>query len=214
MFFFNKQKQVETQLDEYCRSISICMSKFKAAMDYLCMEGEKSAGQKFYLEVHQSESQADDIRRDIEVLMYSKSLFPESRGDILGLIETMDKVPNQAETVVKMMEEQQIHIPSEFCQALRNLVDLCCKCVDAMLASVGKIFTDFTNSTVIVGKIDELESEADHIESQLMHSIFTSDLGGFEKTLLRDFIKHISQVSDRAENVGDRIRIMVAKRCL
>ena len=40
--------------------------------------------------------------------MYSKALFPESRGDILGLLEAMDKVPNQAEKALLVMLTQYI----------------------------------------------------------------------------------------------------------
>ena len=46
------------------------------------------------------------MRREIEVMMYSKALFPESRGDILTLLETIDRVPNQAEAVVRMLLNQ------------------------------------------------------------------------------------------------------------
>ena len=37
-------------------------------------------------------------------------------------------------------------------------------------------------------------------------------MDGFDKILLRDTVKSIAQISDRAENVGDRIRIIAAKR--
>jgi uncharacterized protein Yka (UPF0111/DUF47 family) len=33
-----------------------------------------------------------------------------------------------------------------------------------------------------------------------------------QKILLRDLTQHLSAIADRAETVGDRIRIMVAKR--
>ena len=41
-----------------------------------------------------------------------------------------------------------------------------------------------------------------------------SDMEGIDKILLRDLIGRLAGISDRAENVGDRIRIMVAKRSI
>jgi predicted phosphate transport protein (TIGR00153 family) len=83
-----------------------------------------------------------------------------------------------------------------------------------MIDGVSRLFTDFTNATVAVGKIDELESEADLAENMLIEHIFSSDMDGFNKILLRDLVQHIAAISDRAENVGDRIRLIVAKRSI
>ena len=144
--------------------------------------------------------------------MYTKALFPESRGDVLGLLETMDKVPNEAEAASRMVLNQHIVIPGFLRPNILQLVNTCHRCVQAMIESATKLFSEFTNATVAIGKIDELESEADFIESDLIEQIFSSDMDGAEKLLLRDLVKHIAEVSDRAENVGDRIRIIVAKR--
>ncbi len=145
-------------------------------------------------------------------MMYTKALFPESRGDILGLLETMDKVPNEAEAAARMLLNQHIQIPQWLRPGVLQLVEVCCRCVDALVDGVNKLFVEYTSATVLVGKVEELESEADHIESSLIERIFSSDMDGTEKILLRDLIQHIAEVSDRAENVADRIRIMVAKR--
>ena len=59
---------------------------------------------------------------------------------------------------------------------------------------------------------DELESEADHIESELKERIFASDLEGLDKILLRDLVGRFANICDRAEDVADRVRIIVAKR--
>ena len=85
---------------------------------------------------------------------------------------------------------------------------------EAMGIAAVILVSDYTTATVAIGNIDELESEADKIEADLIEKIFSSDMDGFEKIMLRDFIKRIAQISDRAENVGDRIRIIVAKRSI
>ena len=212
MMFLSRQKKTESQLNEYRNTVALCLEKFQDTFKRYCQDGDPAHLQTDYNELHHYESVADDIRREIEVIMYSKALFPESRGDILGMLEAMDKIPNQAEKAVQVMLTQHITIPEAFGPGVLQLVDICRRCVNALLDSSAKLFSDFTNAAVIIGKIDELESEADHVEADLTSRIFSSDMSGFDKLLLRDIVKDIAAVSDRAENAGDCIRIIVAKR--
>ena len=212
MLFQTKQKQVESQLSVYCKEVLACLDLFHKTLQHYRDNPDRDALRTNVHQVHAAESRADDIRRDIEVLMYSKALFPESRGDILGLLETMDRVPNQAESSVRLILNQHVEVPKAYWSKIMHLADVCRRTVDAMIGSVEKLFTDFTNAAVAVGKIDELESEGDGIEAELIDQAFSDDLDSLHKILLRDLAQHIAQISDRAEDVGDRIRIIVAKR--
>jgi len=212
MLFENKEKKVEAQLREYCEKVALCLDGFRRTVNEYCQTQDRSRLQVNFEIVRGAESMADDIRREIEDVMYTKALFPESRGDILGLLETADRVPNEAEAAARMILNQHVVIPNWLCPGVTQLVEICHRCVCAMLECVGKLFSEFTTAAVAVGKIDELESEADHIEAELIKQVFSSDMDGMEKILLRDLVKHIAELSDRAENVGDRIRIIVAKR--
>jgi predicted phosphate transport protein (TIGR00153 family) len=212
MLFVSKQKKVEVSLDEYCQKVSECVQYYEKAIKDYVQTSDRSHLSQNYTEVDRLESAADDKRRQLEVMMYSKSLFPESRGDILGLLETMDKVPNQSETAIGMLYNQHVYIPPEFGDDLVKLADLCRRCVEAMLESVSKLFVNFTSATLIVGKVNELESEADDIEQSIIERAFANNMDGFAKIMLRDLVKQVASVSDRAENVADRISIIVAKR--
>jgi len=214
MLFSNKQKEIQSQISEYCASVIKCMDTFQDAIKLYCDNSDRKAAKNSFAEVHKAESKADDIRREIEVLMYSKSLFPESRGDIMGLLETMDRVPNQAESSIRMIWNQYVIIPEQHIDEVLNLVDVCCRATYAMVDSAEKLFSDFTNAAVAVGKIDELESEGDRIEASLIEKIFSEKPDSVSTIVFRDFIKCVVQISDRAENVGDRIRIIVAKRAI
>ena len=214
MIFVNKQKKIESQITQYNQQVATCMDIFKEALRQYCENPDREAIKGEFDKVHKAESLADDIRQDIGVMMYSKSMFPESRGEVLGLLENMDKVPNQAEAVVHMIWNQRISIPEELHSEILGLVEVCCRCVGAMLEAADKLFTNFTNATVAIGKIDELESEADRIEALIIGRIFTSEMDAHDTILVRDLVKNISAISDKAENTGDRMRITVAKRSI
>jgi predicted phosphate transport protein (TIGR00153 family) len=212
MLFISKQKKIETYLDDYCEQVSKCVENYEMAVINYIETSDREQLLINYTEVDRLESAADEKRRQMEVMMYSKSLFPESRGDILGLLETIDKVPNQSETAVGMMYNQHVKIDEQFGDDFIKLASLCRRCVESMLDCVAELFTNFASAARKVGIVDELESQADAVEQAIIQRAFGSDMDGFEKILIRDLAKHIASVSDRAENVADRINIIVAKR--
>jgi predicted phosphate transport protein (TIGR00153 family) len=212
MLFLRRQQRIQGDLNEYNGQVIACMEVFQEAFHALCAGADRKAMAEFYRRIHEAEGAADDTRRDIEVQMYARALFPESRGDILGLLESMDRVPNHAESAVRMVINQHITIPSEFCSEVTQLVDTTARCAREMVEGADRLFTSFLSATVSVGRVDELESEADQLEEQIIDLIFSGDLDALQKILLRDLVDHIGGVSDRAESVADRIRIIVAKR--
>jgi uncharacterized protein len=215
MFFKRRQHELEGRLTDYREKAALCVTRFYESLLRYLESGDLDQLREDVGHIHKAESQADDLRRDIEVMMYSKALFPESRGDVLGLLEAMDEVPNQAETCIRTIVNQYIEIPEMLHRDLRRLVDTCTECVDAMLEATTKLFTDFANAAMTIGKIDALESEADGIEGEILQKIFANEqLRDLDKGLLRDLTRSISHIADRAEAVGDRVRIIVAKRVM
>ena len=212
MIFASKQKKIESLFAEYCNTVSNCMKTFEKSFHIHCEDSDRETAHKNYREVHHFESLADDIIKEIEVMMFSKSLFPESRSDVLKLIELMDKVPNAGEHAVQQLVIQHISIPGEYTTEILELVRLCHRCVDAMLVSARKLFTDYTNATVAIGKVDELETEADDVEANIIERIFSSEMDGFDKIILKNLIVALGAICDRAENAANHILIMVAKR--
>jgi predicted phosphate transport protein (TIGR00153 family) len=214
MFFRSRQKEVESKIAEYLEQASVCMDKANKAVGDYCRSSDHDALHLAYNEIHGAESLADDLRTDIEVMLFSEALFPESRGSILELLEKLDGLPNHAESTARMLLHQHIPIPGEYAPAILELFEVSCRAADTLFKTVKQLFSDFNSATVGVGKVDQLESEADAMEANLIERVFSSDLDGFKKLMLRDFIRHISQIADRAEIVGNLIRIIVATRSI
>ena len=106
MLFKNKQKILEKQLFSYGEKAALCIQEFQRTFQAYAETHDFKALQEDVERVHKAESEADDIRREVEDMMYTRALFPESRGDILGLLEALDSVPNQAEKVVRAIVNQ------------------------------------------------------------------------------------------------------------
>jgi len=66
------------------------------------LKGGISGDFHFLIEqTHKVESRADDLRDATNELMYSRALIPESREDIMALLEKVDEISDQADRVSK-----------------------------------------------------------------------------------------------------------------
>lgn len=211
---FKAQRLVEEKIGNYCEMALRCVKEgIKVLIE--CMDNKNcEEWRNMVYEVHKAESSADDLRREIEYILFSRSLFPESRGDILGLLEKLDRIPNQIQSSVKMVLEQRIYIPNFVKEELEQIATTTEKCVNITLKSVNMLFSDFKSSLEMLGEIDAYESEVDRFQSKAIEKIFSSDLEPLQKILLRDLINEISFVTNYAEEAGDFMRIIVVKRMI
>ena len=210
--FGRKQKIVEKLLLEYFERVESCLTSFSECVGAAIKQEPAAIIEEHSAKIHQAESMADNTRREIEMLMYGKSLFPESRGDILGLLEAADSVPNAAESVCRRLIYQKLVIPPELGTDIRRLVDESVNCGMEMLRAFRILFEDYNSALHVADRVNDLESRADEAEYTLLEKIFQSDRDLAEKILFRDFISRIGDMADRAENASDRIRIVAAKR--
>lgn len=208
--FFRTEKRVREQIFEYFDRVDDCMEQFARGMLYHLEDGDD--GQRDEGRTHELESRADDLRRDIEMTLYGKALLPESRGDLLGLLEAIDRVPNAAETALNIIETERIVIPDEFRADFRKLLEVNIEAYRLMRKTVDALFDNPKQTLYVVKEVDIKESTSDRIERSLIMKIFDSDLDKADKILLKDLVVAMGNISDRAENAADRMAILAIKR--
>ena len=97
----------------------------------------------------------------------------------------------------------------------KKLTSIVVEAVEAIVRSSRAFFKDLASVADHIHKVPYWESQSDKIASKLQQTIFMQE--GFslsEKLQLRDFVKHIDKIADRAEDVSDKLRIYVIKRSL
>jgi len=212
-FFWKKENSIEKMLSRYFERCDTCFQMSEKALGVFFETGQGEAFEAAIQKAHEAESAADDLRREIELTLYGKALLPDSRGDLLGLLEAFDRLPNMVETALYALRCQRIELPGDLVAPYKRLVEvnlqsyyLCRRAVDALLSNP-KVTLHATK------EVDEKESESDRIERDIICQIFDDpkiDTG--RKLLLKDLILLIGGISDRAEAVADRIGIVAIKR--
>jgi len=213
--FTAKQRRIQGLMQSYIDTWMNCIRTYRDAWEIYLVEG---ANDNFAYKVdatHKKESEADDARRKLEHELYSKALLPESRGDILGVVESVDKLAGLAENVLYEIHLQEMEIPKELIPNFNKMVDLSCLCCEQVKHAVLAVFVHQKKGDDLkecIGKIDELESESDHVERRLVRSIFKLEMRPGNKVIYKDLVRELAKITDNAERVGDRLNIIRVKR--
>ncbi|MBW1871968.1 MAG: DUF47 family protein, partial [Deltaproteobacteria bacterium] len=101
LFGGKKERQIEELFKHHIDKVGeVVDSMYKAAQDYCtdCAEFKQRAS-----EVLHGESEADDMRREIEQRLYEGAFMPIQRGDYAAMVEKVDKIANQCEAVAEFL---------------------------------------------------------------------------------------------------------------
>jgi len=203
LHLFRRTKQLEQQIDSFFDKLSESSVVYRLAVRLYLREGPNDEFQTRLERINALESEADALRRDIEKQLYSNTLIPDSRGDVLGLIETVDQLLSQFEGSLWAFSIEKPQIPEDFLEDYRKLTNMVVKAVDE-LALGGRAF--------FRSPYDVPAYNHKAISTKLKKAIFSSDLDLAKKLHLREFVEHIDNIADLAEDVADRLAIYAIKR--
>jgi len=210
---FRTTKELESQIDEYLDSVSQGALVFKqGVMNYL--DNDKDNLNEHIKNIGQLESRADELRRAIENRLYTHTLIPEHRGDVLGILESTDDVIDTMKETLNQFDIECPYIPEELNKNYFELTDMSVSASEALVQAARAFFRDVNAVKDHLHKVYFYEKEADRIGDKLKRKVFQLDLDLSLKFHLRYFALHIQMVSDRAEEVADRLAIYTIKRTI
>ncbi len=213
-FLFKKEHRVETLIFEYMDTLKLIQESFLDAIN-ACLEDEDHKCEDFEFlitQTHKHESRADDIRDEINNLMYSKALIPDSRGDIMRLIESIDMIPHFFERILFIMQTQRVSIPDFLVLDVKDLIRISLESCDLLSKQMALHLKQKLGIRSLLSIIDTNESHCDHIERRIITKIFDSDLDPFVKLQLKELIITMGGISDQADRVSKQINIISMKR--
>lgn len=211
-FFFKKEQQLESLISQYLENLSRTQEHFVKAMDTCLDEG--LCGEFAFLieQTHKFESKADEIRDEINYLMYSRALIPESREDIMSLIEQVEVIPRIFELVLHLIHAQKLKIPDSIMLDVKDLIRISVESCELMIKQIDLMVKNRQGIRALMSTIDHNESHCDHIERSLMLKVFGSDMELVHKLQLKELIIAMGEVSDQADRISKRVNILTLKR--
>jgi uncharacterized protein len=214
MPIFRTTRIIESQIEEFLDAINKGALVFRDAVASYLEGREADFGAKLAI-LEGLETRADRLSREIESSLYSQSLIPEHRGDVLALLEHSDDIIDRAKTCLQRFDVERPTIPANWQADYRRLAETVFRCAEAVVMAARRFFREPAAVTDYLYQVHHYEGEADRIGLELRRGIFADpSLDLARRQHLRYFAEGIDRVADMAEGVADRLAIYSIKRRL
>ncbi len=162
------------------------------------------------------ETDADIIKRKLENILYTQSLMPQLRGDILKLLESLDTILDNAKSNLYQFDVEMPYIPTEIHADLIKLTELSGSAIESVIPAAKAYFRNPETVKESLHRVYLFEKEADKLADAIKRKVFheMNNLKLSEKFHLRYFTLHIENLSDHAQKAADLLSIMAIKRTI
>jgi predicted phosphate transport protein (TIGR00153 family) len=210
---WKRAHQVERLVFEHWTQVRRTIDLFLASARAYFSDKDGDEADRLALETHRAEGAADDIRRKVEQTLISGALLAPSRRQILEIIERVDTLANAAEATLDYLLVQRVDVPPEIVPDLREILDATSRIVDDVECVIHALFAgERDKSTECLDRIDKGESQVDHLERKATKALFALGLEMGRKLHVFGLIDNLVTISDRAEDLADRIALVIAER--
>jgi len=213
MFLFKHANQSIDHIEKFLNTIDQGTLIFKEGVyNYLYNNPDKFADNLRTLS--QLETEADILKRKTETILYTQSLMPQLRGDILRLMEELDAIINLAKASLYQFDVEIPFIPAELNADLVKLTELSAAAIESVIPATRIWFKNPEAVKEQLHRVYLYEKEADKLADSIKRRVFHDmpQMKLSEKFHLRYFTLHIETLSDAAQKVADTLSIMAIKR--
>jgi hypothetical protein len=205
-------------LKRHADKVSECAKMFQQAVechvDRRCEEFDNLTD-----DVARLESEADAIKRNIRGHMPRGILMAVDKFQFFMYLREQDRVIDSVEEALYWLSYRPQGIEDEIGKDLIFFVKVIVPSIEKLSPMVetatryfkGWFKEDRDAIKSIVRDIRQVEHEADHLERELIHRIFTTIQDPLQVFHLVRLVETIGSIADHAQNAGDMMRAMIAK---
>lgn len=167
------------------------------------------------------EHAADAAKNEIRSHLPRTLLMPVGRRDLLEVLHAQDSIADSVQDVAELLTLHPVPVPESFGERLgafgRRVVDTVTKCqeiIDSLdeLLELGFRGREAGRVETMIDELSALESETDTQGSDLARTLFAQHAQLDTATFIQwhELIRRIGDVADYAEDVGNRLRLLLA----
>ena len=209
-----KKIGIETQIDNFMDQVSEAGLLCKNGIECY-LRGNNEAFAEALASIRDAEHRGDALRKTLETDLYTKTLIPESRGDVMELVESLDALLGRFNGLLWQFDIEKPQICQDLVDDFRELLQCSVEAVESTVRSSRSFFKDLNAVADHIHKVAYWEKESDKVSTRLQRVIFSrGDIRLSHKMHLRFFVKLIDRIADEAEDVTDRLSVYVIKRML
>ncbi|MBP1911427.1 TIGR00153 family protein [Thermococcus stetteri] len=210
--FGGKETNVFEAIDKHLEVVEGTLILFRDMVEaYLNRDLERA--KELEEEVSKLETEADNLRRSIELMLYEGAFLPVSRGDYVRLSELIDQVADAAESAAHTLILAKPKVPADLKGEILDLVDSSIETFKALKEAVKALNEDVDKALELAKKTEDAEESADKIEYDVKAKVFESEtITTYAKLIWNQVLTKIGDIADRAEDASDQVMLMAIKR--
>ena len=168
------------------------------------------------------EREADVLKKELRLNLPKGLFMPVSRQDLLEVLLMQDKIANKSKDIAGLILGRHMTLPEAVQEDYIRFVERCvaaCKQAKKAINEFDELVeTGFSGReieivTEMITKLDSIESETDNLQADIRSKLFAveNDLPPIDAMFLYKVIEATGDVADRAQNVGSRLQLMLAR---
>jgi predicted phosphate transport protein (TIGR00153 family) len=168
------------------------------------------------------ENEADALKKELRMHLPKSLFMPVDRRDVLEVLAFQDRVAGGARSVAGLIVGRQLNIPDPLKEPYRQLVSHCIDACNTAYSAIRELDelleTGFGPNEVevvsqILQELDVIEQETDEQQVKLRKLLFDmeGELPPVDVMFLYSVIDRTGGIADRAQRVGSRFQLMLAK---
>jgi len=172
--------------------------------------------------IFELEQQADDIKNGIRAHLPVTLLLPVDRRDVLDLLHAQDSIADTAQDVAGLLVMRRMTVPKVFGNKLLLFVQSNIEATQQCRAAINELdellATSFRGRSVdlvveMINELNGIEDRADEEEMELASILFDheDEMKPLDVVFWYDLLQTLGDVADYAEDVGDRLRLLIAR---
>lgn len=213
MKIFKREKHVRKLVMAHLDEVFECLKETRSVLEDYTTGNVESVRERS-LHVIEIESRADELERQIRNALLDGAFLPHIRSDVYRLVEAVDSVAGKSEDVARFLRTQSPKIPQSIEMDLMHLFRRSLDCFQELRKALRDYFKPkgrIENLHEHVGRVSEIETEVDQIESEVAANVFNSDLDLSEKIHLEQLVKRIADLADLSEDAADELEYAAMK---
>ena len=205
----------------HMRVVSRCVAEMQPLFDAIIKKDREQVN-ALALKIGELESEADQIKNEFRLHMPKRVLMAVARRDLLALIQQQDMIADTVEKIGQIVIQRDMEAPPAIKEPLLKLVqhttDICSQAaamieqLDELLAvGFGGKQSDLVSE--MITDVKRSEHDIDFLIRDLNRALFSVEdqLSPVSVMFWYKLIDLIGEISNQAENMGDRLMLFIAR---
>ncbi len=208
-------------MEKHINKVFSCVSLLPAFTQAV-IEANRPERDKIQQNIIQLENEADALKKKLRLQLPHSLFIPISRRDLLELLTMQDKLASTARDICAIFVNRDMRLPETLQDDYFKLIETSIKaCKQAQitvneldeLLETGFGVKELALMHELLDELDQLESEVDAQEAKLMQKLHSieRELDPVDVIFLYELIDLGGELADRAQQVGSRLQLMMAK---